>query len=74
MQKISIEKAVKLLGRELIGKLAHVVCTSIHKGILFIDIDSEEPRAYLERNYIQYKGYSTHIRLIGTPKIGCGKN
>ena len=53
MPKISIEKAAKLLGRELVGKNPHIVGTFIEyrngKLILVVDIDSEEPRAFLEK-------------------------
>ena len=74
MEQISVEEAGRLLGRELVG-IPHIVGVSLrhNAGIpglnLFVDIDDEEPRAYLEQNYPTYKGYRVHIRKGSAPKF-----
>lgn len=68
-----IESAAKLLGRNLCGRIPHVVGVSLLRrdpnGLeldLYVDIDSDEAAQKIPKEFL---GYKVHVRRVGTPRF-----
>jgi hypothetical protein len=68
-----IHDVAKLLGRQLCGRVPHVVGVSVRRRDpnvptldLFVDVDSDEPASDLPRTF---EGYPVHVRRVGTPQF-----
>ncbi len=70
---VSIEQAAKLLGRNLCGRVPHVVGVSLRRSDpnvaeldLYVDIDSDEAARDIPATFL---GHTVHVRLVGTPRF-----
>ena len=68
-----IYDVAKVLGRQLCGRVPHVVGVSVRRRDpniptldLFVDVDSAEVASDLPRTF---EGYRVHVRRVGTPKF-----
>jgi hypothetical protein len=71
--KMEIEEAATMLGRELCGRVPHVVGTSVRVNKqrefeLWVDVDA--PEALRSKDIpTEWKSFKVHRRLGGTPEF-----